>query len=96
MIFFQPIYACLRDASTCLVASLQGFIFEFGSFNSFGQDTAAYHFTEVPIFVAMGAIGGLFGVLYNSLNLRISSFRVCPAWMISPACFVNVMRLLNR
>jgi H+/Cl- antiporter ClcA len=53
-------------------------MFQFGSFNAFGQDMAAYSLSEVPIFLVMGAIGGLFGALYNSLNLRISSFRVLP------------------
>lgn len=42
-----------------------------GKFESF-----SYQFYEIPIFVLMGAIGGLLGALWNHLNYKLAVFRM--------------------
>ncbi|KJE93096.1 voltage gated chloride channel protein, variant [Capsaspora owczarzaki ATCC 30864] len=42
----------------------------FGAFAS-----ANYNLFELPIFIAMGAVAGLFGALFNALNHRLTVFR---------------------
>ena len=35
-----------------------------------------YNAYEMPLFAAMGCIGGIFGAFFNSLNLKITRFRM--------------------
>ena len=34
-----------------------------------------YSGAEIPIFIAMGAVGGLLGALFNHINYKLSIFR---------------------
>ncbi|KAJ8964402.1 hypothetical protein NQ314_004939 [Rhamnusium bicolor] len=58
-----------------------------GQFETFG-----YEIYELPIFVIMGAVGGLFGALWNHINYKITVFRmrhVRPRWLkVFEACIV--------
>lgn len=45
-------------------------LFNFGSF-----DTTSYSAFEIPIFILMGVLGGLFGALFNQLNYILTKFR---------------------
>ncbi|KAJ8979965.1 hypothetical protein NQ317_013713 [Molorchus minor] len=58
-----------------------------GKFESF-----SYRIFELPIFVLMGAVGGLFGALWNHINYKITVFRmryVQRKWLkVVEACIV--------
>ncbi|KAJ8923258.1 hypothetical protein NQ315_001814 [Exocentrus adspersus] len=61
-----------------------------GKFESF-----SYEIYELPIFLVMGAMGGLFGALWNHINYKITVFRmryIRPRWMkVFEACIVATM-----
>lgn len=42
----------------------------FGTF-----ENTTYNVWEIPFFALIGALGGLFGALFNALNARLSKFR---------------------
>ncbi|XP_020502609.1 H(+)/Cl(-) exchange transporter 7 isoform X1 [Labrus bergylta] len=46
------------------------------NFGRFETDTVAYYLYEIPLFIAMGAIGGLLGALFNVLNYWLTIFRI--------------------
>ncbi|CAG9856947.1 unnamed protein product [Phyllotreta striolata] len=58
-----------------------------GKFDNFG-----YEFFELPIFLIMGALGGLFGALWNHVNFKITVFRmryITSRWLkVMEACMV--------
>uniref|UniRef100_A0A1B6CCK6 Chloride channel protein n=1 Tax=Clastoptera arizonana TaxID=38151 RepID=A0A1B6CCK6_9HEMI len=44
---------------------------------NFGQFTnLTYSFFELPLFVSMGIVGGLFGALFNYMNYKLTVFRI--------------------
>uniref|UniRef100_A0A6P7FEH3 Chloride channel protein n=1 Tax=Diabrotica virgifera virgifera TaxID=50390 RepID=A0A6P7FEH3_DIAVI len=58
-----------------------------GKFEAF-----SYEYYELPIFLIMGSLGGLFGALWNHINYKITVFRmryIRPRWMkVIEACIV--------
>nr|XP_046271424.1 H(+)/Cl(-) exchange transporter 7 isoform X3 [Scatophagus argus] len=46
------------------------------NFGRFESDSVAYNLYEIPLFIAMGAIGGLLGALFNFLNYWLTIFRI--------------------
>lgn len=46
------------------------------NFGRFESDSVAYNLYEIPLFIAMGAIGGLLGALFNVLNYWLTIFRI--------------------
>ncbi|KAJ0058160.1 hypothetical protein NL108_008792, partial [Boleophthalmus pectinirostris] len=46
------------------------------NFGRFESESLAYNFYEIPFFIAMGAIGGLLGALFNFLNYWLTIFRI--------------------
>lgn len=46
------------------------------NFGRFDSDSVAYNIYEIPLFIAMGAIGGLLGALFNVLNYWLTIFRI--------------------
>ena len=49
----------------CLGQLSNGGLLNFGSF-----ENATYDYYEIPLFVIMGAFGGLLGAIYNHINYR--------------------------
>uniref|UniRef100_A0A8C9Y7D7 Chloride channel protein n=1 Tax=Sander lucioperca TaxID=283035 RepID=A0A8C9Y7D7_SANLU len=46
------------------------------NFGRFESDSVAYNLYEIPLFIMMGAIGGLLGALFNLLNYWLTIFRI--------------------
>ncbi|XP_046893292.1 H(+)/Cl(-) exchange transporter 7 [Hypomesus transpacificus] len=46
------------------------------NFGRFESDSVAYNLYEIPLFIIMGAIGGLLGALFNFLNYWLTIFRI--------------------
>ncbi|KAM4634626.1 H(+)/Cl(-) exchange transporter 7 [Polymixia lowei] len=46
------------------------------NFGRFESDSVAYNLYEIPLFIAMGAIGGLLGALFNVLNYWLTILRI--------------------
>ncbi|KAJ1097590.1 hypothetical protein NDU88_002708 [Pleurodeles waltl] len=46
------------------------------NFGRFGSEENAYNIFELPIFIGMGAIGGMLGALFNQLNYWLTMFRI--------------------
>ncbi|XP_034056519.1 H(+)/Cl(-) exchange transporter 7 isoform X2 [Gymnodraco acuticeps] len=46
------------------------------NFGRFESDSGAYNLYEIPLFIAMGAFGGLLGALFNKLNYWLTIFRI--------------------
>ncbi|XP_075942583.1 H(+)/Cl(-) exchange transporter 7 isoform X2 [Anarhichas minor] len=46
------------------------------NFGRFQNDSVAYNLYEIPLFIIMGAIGGLLGALFNKLNYWLTIFRI--------------------
>ncbi|XP_062304240.1 H(+)/Cl(-) exchange transporter 7 isoform X3 [Osmerus eperlanus] len=46
------------------------------NFGRFESDSVAYNLYEIPLFIVMGAIGGLLGALFNFLNYWLTIFRI--------------------
>uniref|UniRef100_A0AAX7VQL5 Chloride channel protein n=1 Tax=Astatotilapia calliptera TaxID=8154 RepID=A0AAX7VQL5_ASTCA len=46
------------------------------NFGRFESDSVAYYYYEIPLFMCMGALGGLLGALFNSLNYWLTIFRI--------------------
>uniref|UniRef100_H2T9Q4 Chloride channel 7 n=1 Tax=Takifugu rubripes TaxID=31033 RepID=H2T9Q4_TAKRU len=46
------------------------------NFGRFESESVAYNLYEIPLFIAMGAIGGLLGALFNILNYWLTIFRI--------------------
>ncbi|XP_005459481.1 H(+)/Cl(-) exchange transporter 7 isoform X2 [Oreochromis niloticus] len=46
------------------------------NFGRFESDSVAYYYYELPLFMGMGAIGGLLGALFNSINYWLTIFRI--------------------
>ncbi|XP_034046161.1 H(+)/Cl(-) exchange transporter 7 isoform X2 [Thalassophryne amazonica] len=46
------------------------------NFGGFESDSVAYNLYEIPLFIAMGALGGLLGALFNVLNYWLTIFRI--------------------
>nr|XP_057906129.1 H(+)/Cl(-) exchange transporter 7 [Doryrhamphus excisus] len=46
------------------------------NFGRFENESVAYYLYEIPLFIAMGAIGGLLGALFNVLNYWLTIFRI--------------------
>ncbi|XP_077305599.1 H(+)/Cl(-) exchange transporter 7 [Lithobates pipiens] len=46
------------------------------NFGRFDTDENSYKYFELPIFIAMGAIGGILGALFNALNNLLTVFRI--------------------
>uniref|UniRef100_A0A3B4ANM6 Chloride channel protein n=1 Tax=Periophthalmus magnuspinnatus TaxID=409849 RepID=A0A3B4ANM6_9GOBI len=46
------------------------------NFGRFESESVEYYLYEIPLFIAMGAIGGLLGALFNFLNYWITIFRI--------------------
>jgi chloride channel 7 len=55
-------------------ASSEG-MFAFGQFDNLYDGKANYSVYEIPIFIAMGVVGGLIGALFNDINERMSIYR---------------------
>lgn len=46
------------------------------NFGSFDMESVKYSLYEIPLFILMGAIGGLLGALFNFLNYWLTIFRI--------------------
>ncbi|KAG7491909.1 hypothetical protein MATL_G00008880 [Megalops atlanticus] len=46
------------------------------NFGRFESDSVAYNLYEIPIFIGMGALGGVLGALFNVLNYWLTIFRI--------------------
>ncbi|XP_062875096.1 H(+)/Cl(-) exchange transporter 7 [Trichomycterus rosablanca] len=46
------------------------------NFGTFDMESVQYGIYEIPIFIAMGAIGGVLGALFNILNYWLTIFRI--------------------
>lgn len=46
------------------------------NFGRFESDSVAYQLYEIPLFIGMGALGGLLGALFNVLNYWLTIFRI--------------------
>ncbi|KAM9392091.1 H(+)/Cl(-) exchange transporter 7 [Pholidichthys leucotaenia] len=46
------------------------------NFGRFDSDSVAYSVYEIPLFIIMGALGGLLGAIFNQLNYRLTIFRI--------------------
>ncbi|XP_037332478.2 H(+)/Cl(-) exchange transporter 7 isoform X1 [Pungitius pungitius] len=46
------------------------------NFGRFETDSVDYNLYEIPLFIIMGAIGGLLGALFNKLNYWLTIFRI--------------------
>ncbi|MEQ2235884.1 H(+)/Cl(-) exchange transporter 7 [Ilyodon furcidens] len=46
------------------------------NFGRFESEAMAYNLYEIPLFIAMGAIGGILGALFNFLNYWLTIFRI--------------------
>ncbi|XP_036445690.1 H(+)/Cl(-) exchange transporter 7 [Colossoma macropomum] len=46
------------------------------NFGSFDLESVKYNLYEIPLFIAMGAVGGLLGALFNVLNYWLTIFRI--------------------
>uniref|UniRef100_A0AAZ3RV73 Chloride channel protein n=1 Tax=Oncorhynchus tshawytscha TaxID=74940 RepID=A0AAZ3RV73_ONCTS len=46
------------------------------NFGRFESDSVAYNLYEIPLFIVMGAAGGLLGALFNTLNYWLTIFRI--------------------
>ncbi|KAJ8363929.1 hypothetical protein SKAU_G00127600 [Synaphobranchus kaupii] len=46
------------------------------NFGRFDSESVAYNFYEIPIFIIMGALGGVLGALFNVLNYWLTIFRI--------------------
>ncbi|XP_061567653.1 H(+)/Cl(-) exchange transporter 7 isoform X1 [Cololabis saira] len=46
------------------------------NFGRFESDSMEYNLYEIPLFIAMGAIGGVLGALFNILNYWLTIFRI--------------------
>ncbi|XP_045075915.1 H(+)/Cl(-) exchange transporter 7-like isoform X2 [Coregonus clupeaformis] len=46
------------------------------NFGRFESESVAYNIYEIPLFIVMGAIGGLLGALFNILNYWLTIFRI--------------------
>ncbi|KAJ8345071.1 hypothetical protein SKAU_G00292640 [Synaphobranchus kaupii] len=46
------------------------------NFGRFDSDSVEYNLYEIPVFICMGAIGGLLGALFNVLNYWLTIFRI--------------------
>lgn len=46
------------------------------NFGRFGSEENAYNIFELPIFICMGAVGGILGALFNQLNYWLTMFRI--------------------
>ncbi|KAG5854456.1 H(+)/Cl(-) exchange transporter 7-like [Anguilla anguilla] len=46
------------------------------NFGRFESDSVTYNIYEIPIFIIMGALGGVLGALFNVLNYWLSIFRM--------------------
>ncbi|SPQ92932.1 Chloride channel protein [Plasmodiophora brassicae] len=58
-------------------------MFTFGDFTSNGQNVFSYSAYELPLFIGMGAVGGLAGAAFNECNRRLTVWR--QAHVRSPA-----------
>ncbi|KAL4659085.1 H(+)/Cl(-) exchange transporter 7 [Arapaima gigas] len=46
------------------------------NFGRFESDSVEYNLYEIPVFIGMGALGGLLGALFNVLNYWLTIFRI--------------------
>ncbi|KAM8961123.1 H(+)/Cl(-) exchange transporter 7 isoform 2-T2 [Pelodytes ibericus] len=46
------------------------------NFGRFDTDENSYKYFELPIFICMGAVGGILGALFNALNHWLTMFRI--------------------
>ncbi|XP_073414652.1 H(+)/Cl(-) exchange transporter 7 isoform X1 [Dendrobates tinctorius] len=46
------------------------------NFGRFDTDENSYKYFELPIFIGMGAVGGMLGALFNALNNWLTMFRI--------------------
>uniref|UniRef100_A0A8D0CKM8 Chloride channel protein n=1 Tax=Scleropages formosus TaxID=113540 RepID=A0A8D0CKM8_SCLFO len=46
------------------------------NFGRFDSDSVEYNLYEIPLFICMGALGGLLGALFNVLNYWLTIFRI--------------------
>ncbi|XP_047213764.1 H(+)/Cl(-) exchange transporter 7-like [Girardinichthys multiradiatus] len=46
------------------------------NFGRFESEAMAYNLYEIPLFIAMGAVGGILGALFNFLNYWLTIFRI--------------------
>ncbi|CAG5897560.1 unnamed protein product [Menidia menidia] len=46
------------------------------NFGRFESESMEYNLYEIPLFIAMGAVGGLLGALFNVLNYWLTIFRI--------------------
>ena len=51
-------------------------MFAFGQFDNLFDGRSNYHVYELPLFVAMGCLGGVFGALFNYTNQTVSKYRI--------------------
>ncbi|KAJ3432008.1 chloride channel protein clc family member [Anaeramoeba flamelloides] len=45
------------------------------SFGDFSTKSTSYNIATFPLFLVVGVVGGLFGAVYNSVNIKITKFR---------------------
>ncbi|KTF86100.1 hypothetical protein cypCar_00015400 [Cyprinus carpio] len=46
------------------------------NFGRFDSDTVQYNLYEIPLFIIMGALGGMLGALFNVINYWLTIFRI--------------------
>ena len=46
------------------------------NFGKFKDDEFQYNFVELPLYILMGAFGGIMGALFNHLNYKLTVFRI--------------------
>mmetsp|Transcript_30079 Transcript_30079/g.47825 ORF Transcript_30079/g.47825 Transcript_30079/m.47825 type:complete len:1026 (-) Transcript_30079:3751-6828(-) len=97
--FVDVVISGVNDNSEWGVMS-QSSVISFGSFEGASRDLCypvqpKYRFLQVPIFICMGALGGLVGAGFNKFNLYISHLRVKyvshPTARMSEALFVSLL-----
>jgi chloride channel 7 len=76
-------------------------MYDLGFMENFFEDHTNFRTYELPIFILIGILGGLFGALYIAFNRRFNTFRKTylsmSMWkrMIELACVTTVMALLS-
>lgn len=50
-------------------------MFAFGQFSNLRSGTANYNVYEVPVFFAMGVLGGILGAAFNEINRKMTLYR---------------------
>lgn len=61
---------------TRLTSNFTGQLTYSGLLNFGAFPNMSYEFFEIPLFVLLGAVGGIFGAIFNYVNLKLTLFRM--------------------